>query len=244
MSYTHERAVADGVNVGYHVYKIKTKITSEGSTIEAGEIVEKRDKLTREQRAEKLDEDFTYDQKQLDRDVVAPDQIRLILKTFKDKLPEIFPGRTQVPKTLIFAKDDAHAETITDITRKVFDEGNEFCQKITYKTTGEKPENIIKSFRNSVNPRIAVTVDMIATGTDIRPLECIIFLRDVHSKLYFDQMKGRGTRTIKPDDLLGVTPDAKSKDHFVIIDAVGVCEHAMSLSYSIRSLIAISRLGA
>lgn len=234
MSYTHDRAVADGVNVGYHVYKIRTKITSEGSTIEAGEIVEKRDKMTRQQRAEALDEDYSYDPNQLDRDVVAPDQIRLVLKTFKENLPEIFPGRTQVPKTLIFAKDDAHAEEITKITRDVFEEGNEFCQKITYKTTGEKPENIIKSFRNSVNPRIAVTVDMIATGTDIKPLECIIFMRDVHSKLYFDQMKGRGTRTIKPDDLLGVTPDAKSKDHFVIVDAVGVCEHSMSDTHSLN----------
>jgi len=234
MYYTHKRAVADGVNVGYHVYRIKTKITSEGSTIEAGETVEKRDKLTREQRSEKLDDDFIYEGKQLDRDVVTPDQIRLVIRTFKEKLPEIFPGRTQVPKTLIFAKDDAHAEEITEITRKVFDEGNEFCKKITYKTTGEKPENIIKSFRNSVNPRIAVTVDMIATGTDIRPLECIVFMRDVKSKLYFDQMKGRGTRIIKDDDLLGVTPDAKSKDHFVIVDAVGVCEHAMTDTYSLN----------
>ena len=133
MAYTHERAVADGVNVGYHVYKIRTKITSTGSTIEAGETIEKRDRMTREQRAEKLDEDFTYDQKQLDRDVVAPDQIRLILKTFKEKLPEIFPGRTHVPKTLIFAKDDAHAEEITKIIREVFGEGNEFCKKITYR---------------------------------------------------------------------------------------------------------------
>ena len=156
MSYTHERAVADGVNVGYHVYRIRTKITSEGSTIVAGETIEKRDKMTREQRAETLDEDYDYEGSQLDRDVVAPDQIRLILQTFKERLSEIFPGRTQVPKTLIFAKDDAHAEEITKITREVFSEGNEFCQKITYKTTGEKPENIIKSFRNSVNPRIAV----------------------------------------------------------------------------------------
>ena len=234
MSYPHERAVADGVNVGYHVYKIRTKITSEGSTIEAGETIEKRDRMTRKPRAEKLDEDYTYGGGDVDRTVVSPDQIRLILKTFKDNLPEIFPGRSLVPKTLIFAKDDSHAEEITQITRKVFGEGNEFCKKITYKVTKEKPENIIKSFRNSVNPRIAVSVDMIATGTDIRPLECIIFMRDVRSKLYFDQMKGRGTRTIKPDDLLGVTPDAKSKDHFVIIDAVGVCEHSMSDTHSLN----------
>jgi type I restriction enzyme R subunit len=232
--YTHQRAVADRVNVGYHVYKIKTKITSEGSTIDSGETVEKRDKVTRKKRYEKLDEVYDYGANRLDRDVVAPDQIRLVMKTFKENLPEIFPDRTVVPKTLVFAKDDNHAEEITRIIRDTFGMGNEFCQKITYKTTGDKPENIIKSFRNSFNPRIAVTVDMIATGTDIRPLECIIFMRDVKSQGYFDQMKGRGTRIIKPDDLLAVTPDAKSKDHFVIIDAVGVCEHAMTDTHSLE----------
>ena len=234
-SYTHQRAVADRVNVGYHVYKIKTKITSEGSTIDSGETVEKRDKLTREKRYEKLDEDYDYDANRLDRDVVAPAQIRLVMKTFKDNLPEIFLDRTVVPKTLVFAKDDNHAEEITRIIRDTFGMGNEFCQKITYKTTGDKPENLIKSFRNSFNPRIAVTVDMIATGTDIKPLECIIFMRDVKSQGYFDQMKGRGTRIIDKDTLLAVTPDAKSgKDHFVIIDAVGVCEHAMTDTHSLE----------
>lgn len=234
MAYTHERAVADGVNVGYHVYKIRTQITQDGAKIDAGEVVEKRDKLTREQWQERLDTDIIYPPSRLDRDVVATDQIRLVIKTFKDRHREIFPGREVVPKTLIFAKDDSHAEDITRITREVFGMGNEFCQKITYKTTGDKPENILASFRNSYSPRIAVTVDMIATGTDIRPLECIIFMRDVKSKLYFDQMKGRGSRVIKPGDLVAVTPDARSKNHYVIIDAVGVCEHSMSGMYSLR----------
>jgi type I restriction enzyme R subunit len=233
MAYTHERAVADGVNVGYHVYRIRTDITEKGGQLEAGEIVEKRDRLTRIEQAEKLDEDIVYAPTQLDRDVVVEDQIRLVIRTFRDKLPEIFPNRKVVPKTLVFAKDDSHAEDITRIIREEFGEGNEFCKKITYKTS-EKPEDIIASFRNSAYPRIAVTVDMIATGTDIRPLECILFMRDVKSKLYFDQMKGRGTRTIKPTDLLSVTPDAKSKDHFVIVDAVGVCEHAMSDTHSLN----------
>lgn len=240
MEYTHKRAVADRVNVGYQVYSIRTKITAEGSTIEAGETIEKRDRLTREQRLEMLEQDYTYEGKHLDRDVLASDQIRLVVKTFRDRLPEIFPGREQVPKTLIFAKDDAHAEEITKIVRDVFGEGNEFCQKITYKTTGAKPEDLIKSFRNSVNPRIAVTVDMIATGTDIRPLECIMFMRDVKSELYFDQMKGRGTRVIDPNDLQAVTPDARSKDHFVIVDAVGVCEHAKSDTHSLNRKKGIS----
>jgi type I restriction enzyme, R subunit len=232
MRYTHERAVVDDVNVGYHVYEIKTKITADGSTVDAGQYVEKRDRLTRQQEAEKLDEDLIFTSKDLDRAVVSKDQIRLVIKTFKERLPEIFPNRTNVPKTLIFAKDDSHAEDITEIVREEFGLGNEFCKKITYRTK-EKPEDLISSFRNSPMPRIAVTVDMIATGTDIKPLECIIFMRDVRTKNYFDQMKGRGTRKIKDDDLIAVTPDAKSKTHFVIVDAVGVCEHSMSDTHSL-----------
>lgn len=240
MTYTHERAVADGVNVGYHVYRIKTEITEQGGLLQAGELIEKRDRVTREKRNELLDEDIQFEPSQLDRDIVSEDQIRLVIRTFKERLPEIFPNRATVPKTLVFAKDDSHAEDITRIIREVFDKGNDFCQKITYKTTGDKPENLIASFRNSPNPRIAVSVDMIATGTDIRPLECILFMRDVKSKIYFDQMKGRGTRTIKSDDLIAVTPDAKSKDHFVIVDAVGVCEHSMTDTHSMNRKSGIS----
>jgi type I restriction enzyme R subunit len=223
--YSHERAVADGVNVGYEVYRIKTRITENGSTVEAGNYIDKRDKLTREVRWEQLDEDLQYTGSELDRSIVAEDQIRTVIKTFKDKLfTEIFPGRKDVPKTLIYAKNDSHAEDILHIVRDVFAKGNEFAKKITYLTFGEDPEDLIASFRNSYNPRIAVSVDMIATGTDIKPLECIIFMRDIRSRTYFEQMKGRGTRVILPTDFNAVTPDAKGKTHFVIIDAVGVCE--------------------
>jgi len=226
MEYSHDRAVADGVNVGYEVYRIKTRITEEGSRVEAGYYIDKRDKLTRKVRWEQLDEDLEYTAKQLDRDVVAPDQIRTVIRTFKEKLfTELFPGRKEVPKTLIFAKDDSHAEDIVHIVREEFGRGNEFCKKITYKTTGERAEDLIASFRNSYYPRIAVTVDMISTGTNIKPIECIIFMRDVKSRVYFEQMKGRGTRTISTTELKSVTPDATYKTHFVIVDAVGVCEN-------------------
>ena len=223
--YSHERAVADGVNVGYEVYSIKTKITELGSRVEAGYYIDKRDRKTRKIRYEQLDEDLEYSPNQLDRSVVAVDQIRTIIRKFKEVLlTELFPGRKEVPKTLIFAKDDSHAEDILKIVREEFGRGNDFCKKITYKTSGEKPEDLINAFRNSYNPRIAITVDMISTGTDIKPLECIIFMRDVKSSVYFEQMKGRGTRTISDTDLRTVTPDAKHKTHFVIVDAVGVCE--------------------
>jgi type I restriction enzyme R subunit len=225
MEYNHERAVADRVNVGYEVYRIRTKITEKGSTIDAGYHIDKRDRHTRQIRWEQLDEDLEYTEKQLDRDVVAIDQIRTVVKAFKEKLAtEIFPGRKEVPKTLVFAKDDSHAEDIVKIMREEFGKGNEFCKKITYRTMGDKPENLIASFRNSYNPRIAVTVDMISTGTDIRPLECLLFMRDVKSRVYFEQMKGRGTRVISPTDLKAVTPDVDHKTHFVIVDAVGVTE--------------------
>ncbi len=225
MEYSHERAVADGVNVGYDVYRIKTRITEDGGTVEAGHSVGKRDRLTLKKRWEQLDDDLEYEARQLDRDVVAEDQIRTVVQTFRDMLPkDIFPGRTTVPKTLVFAKSDLHAEDIVRIMREEFGKGNEFCRKITYRTTGETPERLIASFRNSYNPRIAVTVDMISTGTDVRPLECLLFMRDVKSRVYFDQMKGRGTRVVNPTDLQTVTPDATHKTHFVIVDAVGVTE--------------------
>ena len=224
MEYGHDRAVADGVNVAYDVYRISTKITQGGSKVESGFYVDKRDKLTRKVRWEQLNEDLEYDAKELDRSVVAKDQIRTVIKTFRDKLPtEIFPGRKEVPKTLVFAKDDCHAEDIVEIIREEFGKGNDFCKKITYRTM-ERTEDLIASFRNSYNPRIAVTVDMISTGTDIRPLECLLFMRDVRSSVYFEQMKGRGTRTISDTDLKAVTPGTESKTHFVIVDAVGVCE--------------------
>ena len=224
--YPHERAVADGVNVGYDVYRIKTEITEKGSTIEANFYVDKRNKLTRKIRWELLDEEMEYSANQLDRDVVADDQIRKVIQTFRDNLfTEIFPGRKHVPKTLIFAKDDSHAEDILRTVHKEFGKDNDFCKKITYRTTGDTTERLLASFRNSYNPRIAITVDMVATGTDIKPLECIIFMRNIRSRVYFEQMKGRGTRTISSTDLRGVSPDAHHKTRFVIVDAVGVCEN-------------------
>jgi type I restriction enzyme R subunit len=225
MEYSHLKAVADRVNVGYDVYYIQTAITRDGSKIPAGFNIRTRDITTRRELWELTDEPVTYAGTSLDRDVVSPDQIRTVIQTFKEKLfTEIFPDRKQVPKTIIFSKNDSHADDILHTVREEFGKGNDFAKKITYKTTGEKPENLIKSFRNSPLPRIVVSVDMIATGTDIRPVECLLFMRDVKSRVYFEQMKGRGTRVISPTELRGVTSDAYKKTHFVIVDAIGVTD--------------------
>lgn len=219
--YPREQAIVDGVNVGEDIFVIETEITKNGAYL-MKQMIEHRNRLSREKRWMQMDEDIDYVPPQLDRDIVNPSQIRTVIRTFKENLfTTLFPRRKEVPKTLIFAKTDSHADDIVQIVRDEFGEGNEFCRKITY--SADNPESVLSSFRNDYNPRIAVTVDMIATGTDVKPIECLIFMRDVRSKNYFEQMKGRGTRTLGKDDLQKVTPSAtENKDHFVIVDAVGV----------------------
>jgi type I restriction enzyme R subunit len=225
--YTYEESVTDGVNVPYDVYTIETEISKKGNVVKAGWFVDRRDKLTRKKRWEQMDEDLPYTVNDLDKKVVNLSQIRKIIQEFKKALQtEIFPGRVdengdyEVPKTLIFAKTDSHADDIIQIVRDEFGEENEFCKKVTYKID-EDPKSVLNRFRNSYYPRIAVTVDMIATGTDVKPLEVLLFMRNVKSINYFEQMKGRGTRTIDSDRLMQVSRTANHKTHFVIVDAVG-----------------------
>ncbi len=225
--YTYEESVTDGVNVPYDVYTIETEISQNGETIKAGWFVDRRDKLTRQKRWQQEDEDTEYTRNDLDKKVVNPSQIRNIIREYKRALKkDIYPkrfdenGEYEVPKTLVFAKTDSHADDIIKIIREEFDEGNDFCKKVTYKIE-EDPKSLLNRFRNSYYPRIAVTVDMIATGTDVKALEVLLFMRDVKSIGYFEQMKGRGTRTINNDSLQLVTRTANNKTHFVIVDAVG-----------------------
>lgn len=237
--YTHEKAVADGVNVGNEVYVIDTQVTRAGSKLKAEQLVEKRERQTRAKRWQAQDTDEDYAASQLDRSVVNPDQIRTVVRAFRENLQDIFPGRKEVPKTLIFAKTDSHADDIIQTVRQEFGEGNDFCKKITYQAE-ENPKSVLSDFRNAYYPRIAVTVDMIATGTDVKPLECLLFMRDVKSANYFEQMKGRGTRVMKADDLKKVTPSAEAKTHYVIVDAVGVTKSLKTPSRPIDTKPSVS----
>jgi len=222
--YTFAESVADKVNVDFDVYRIKTAVSEQGGVIEAGETIPAIDKRTREQKLLDLEQDLDYKPSDLDRGVVNPNQIRLVLETFRDRLfTEIFPGRSTVPKTLIFAKNDAHADDVVRTVRQVFGKGEDFAQKITY--TAPNPKDLLQKFRNSADLRIVVTVDQIATGTDVKPIECVFFMRDIRSGTYFEQMKGRGARSIDDATFQQVTPDATHKERFVIVDAIGVTEH-------------------
>lgn len=225
--YTREQAIIDGVNVGEDVFLIETEVGKNGAHL-MKQMIEYRDRLSRAKRWRQMDEDVDYVPSQLDKKIVNPSQIRTVIRSFKENVfTTLFPRRKEVPKTLIFAKTDSHADDIVQIVREEFGEGNDFCRKITYAV--DNPESVLSSFRNDYNPRIAVTVDMIATGTDVKPIECLIFMRDVKSKNYFEQMKGRGTRVLSKEDLQKVTPSAtENKDHFVIVDAVGVTKSRKS----------------
>ena len=221
--YSYEQSVVDGVNVGYDAFEIETQITKVGAELKAKEWIDHRDRETRKKRWAETDEDIAYTGRELDRSVVNISQIRQVIQAMKSAVEtSIFPGRKEVPKTLIFAKTDSHADDIIKLVREVYGEGNAFCKKVTYKAE-EDTDTILSNFRNDYYPRMAVTVDMIATGTDVKPLEVLLFMRDVRSRGYYEQMKGRGVRSLDAESLKKVSNSADSaKTHFVLIDAVGV----------------------
>jgi len=231
--YSQEQSVFDGVNVDQQLYRIRTEVGEHGATIEAGEWVRVRDKVTRHVDLKQLDDEFIYDADKLDRAVVNPSQIRAVIKTFKDRVcTELFPEREDVPKTIFFAKHDQHAEDILKAIREEFGRGIDFARKITYKAEGTVEQNI-KDFRNDARLRIAVTVEQIGTGTDVKAVECLVFMRMVGSRVLFNQMRGRAVRTIDNDTFWQVTPGAQergqTKEYSVLVDCVGITDEETAL---------------
>ncbi len=226
--YTQEQSVFDSVNVGQQMYRIRTEVGEQGATIDAGEWVRVRDKLTRAIDLKQVDDEFIYEPEKLDRAVVNPSQIRAVVRAFKERVTtEIFPGRDEVPKTIFFAKHDDHAEDILKVIWEEFGRGSDFAKKITYKAEGTVEANV-KAFRNDPQLRIAVTVEQIGTGTDVKAVECLVFMRMVGSRVLLNQMRGRAVRTMDDDDFWAVTPGAaekgQTKEYSVFVDAVGLTD--------------------
>lgn len=233
-NYTFEDSVRDDVNVPPRVYRIKTEVSENGGTIKESEKVYKKSKFTGKAEVVKNSQEEQYTTTQLDRTVVNKTEIKKVVQAFKDSIyTSLYPDRyldwNYIPKTLFFAKSDSHAddiiEQIKDVFGKEFPDGlpKHYVQKITY-NAGNSNE-LIRQLRNNKEFRIAVTVTLVATGTDVKPLECVVFMRDVASSVLYTQMKGRGCRRISDDNLQLVTPNALNKDCFYVIDAVGVTEH-------------------
>ena len=235
VNYTLDKSIVDGVNVGCRVYRIKTQVTENGGAILEGETVKEETRYTGEVKTVCNKETKNYTNKELNRSIINPAQIKLILSTYRDAVytelftdPQREPNFDYLPKTLIFALNEAHATNIVQIAKEVFGRTDDrFVQKITY-SAGDSNE-LIRQFRNDKDFRIAVTCTLVATGTDVKPLEVVMFMRDVESLPLYIQMKGRGVRTIGDEQLRNVTPNAFSKDCFYLVDAVGVTEHEQSI---------------
>ena len=239
VNYTLEKSIADGVNVPPRVYRIKTEISETGGTIKDGEKIKKVSNWSGKRKTQKQHEDRLFTKTDIDRSVVIPAQIETVVQVYKDSIYEfLYPDRkkdwTMIPKTLFFAKTESHAEDILEAIKKVFK--NEFPNReipehyaklITCKSGNSN--QLISDFRNNKDFRIAITVTLVATGTDIRPLEILVFMRDIHSEVLYTQMKGRGCRTFADDKLRNVTSNAASKDFYYLVDAVGVTEHEKSM---------------
>ena len=236
VNYTLEKSIVDGVNVDCRVYRIKTQATENGGAILEGDKVKRETCYTGQVQTINNQETKNYTREELNRSIINPAQIKLILETYRDAVytelftdPQREPNMDYLPKTLIFALNENHATNIVQIAREVFGyNDNRFVQKITY-SAGDSNE-LIRQFRNDKDFRIAVTCTLVATGTDIKPLEVVMFMRDVASEPLYIQMKGRGVRTIGDEQLRNVTPNAYSKDCFYLVDAVGVTEHEKSIT--------------
>lgn len=235
VNYTLEKSIVDGVNVDCRVYRIKTQVTETGGAILEGEKFKEETRYTGEAKTVSSKETKTYTNKELNRSIINPAQIKLILSTYRDVVytelfndPQREPNMDYLPKTLIFALNEAHATNIVQIAKEVFGRTDDrFVQKITYSASDSN--ELIRQFRNDKDFRIAVTCTLVATGTDVKPLEVVMFMRDVESLPLYIQMKGRGVRTIGDEQLRNVTPNAFSKDCFYLVDAVGVTEHEMTI---------------
>lgn len=236
-NYTLEKSIVDGVNVDCRIYRIKTEVSEFGGIVKEGERVIEHTNYTGKNAQVLNDNPLPYGSEDLNRSIINPEQIRTVLRAYKDAIyTDLYPERKSddeqlnwrfIPKTLIFAANDMHATDIVEAVQEIFPgQAPEFVQKITY-SAGDSNE-LIRSFRNDKDFRIAVTVTLVATGTDVKPLEVLLFMRDVNSEPLFIQMKGRGVRTIGDDVLQTVTPNASSKDLFYLVDAVGVTEHIMT----------------
>ena len=234
-NYTYENSVIDGVNVPSRIYRIITEVTEHGGSLDKDTTVTETARRTNNSTTYTVDQDKQYEKELLDRSIINRRQICKVLEIFKRSIYEdLYPNREKkweyIPKTLIFAKNDIHATEIVEAVKEVFKSEfadgqvpEHFVQKITY--SADDSNALIRDLRNEKDFRIAVTVTLVATGTDVKPLEIVLFMKDVNSDVLYTQMKGRGCRVIADDKLREVTPNADTKECYYIVDAVGVTEH-------------------
>jgi type I restriction enzyme R subunit len=196
--YTVEQAVLEGYLVNYQAVKIKSDVRINGIFLKEGEQVGLRNPQTGAELIDSLEDEREFNSSDIEQKITSPDSNRKILEEIAKYAKEHEEKTGHFPKTLIFAVNDiphrSHADELVRLAREVFNRGDDFVQKITGSPSVDRPLEKIRRFRNRPQPGIVVTVDMLSTGVDIPPLEFIVFLRPVKSRILWTQMLGRGTR--------------------------------------------------
>ncbi len=213
-TYSYARAVSEGYLVSHDApHSLTTKLGEEGIHYKKGDTPIIYDQITGEIiDSEELEDELDFELETFNRKIVVESFTTAVLQEISKYLnPE---GKA---KTLIYAVDDKHADSIVSILQNIYAEqgvNHEAIAKITGKarSTSKEVNTLVKHFKNEVYPNIAVTVDLLTTGVDVPEISNLVFLRCVKSRILFEQMLGRATR---------LCPEI-NKTHFEIFDPVGI----------------------
>ncbi len=210
--YGIQQAVSDGFLCDWETVVVHSDIRLNGVFLREGETVGLIDPETGVQTYDDLEDEREFKAEDIENKLTAPDSNRKIIEEIAHYAYRHEEETGRFPKILIFADNDinnrSHADQLVNICREVFAQGDDFVKKITGNANVDRPLRRIREFRNRPNPKIVVSVDMLSTGVDFPQLEFIVFLRQVKSRILWEQMLGRGTR--RCDDI--------NKTHFTIFD--------------------------
>jgi type I restriction enzyme R subunit len=218
-TYSYRDAVIDDYLIDHEPpIRIETALSRSGIIFGKDEELEVLNTSTGQVDLTHTPDELKFEVEQFNRAVITENFNRVVAEELAKHIDPAMPD-----KTLIFAATDAHADIVVDQIKKAFaDAYGEIDDAAVKKITGsvDKVQNLIRSFRNDANPKIAVTVDLLTTGIDIPSITNLVFLRRVNSRILYEQMIGRATR---------LCPDI-GKEVFRIFDAVDLYAHLQNLT--------------
>lgn len=209
-TYTYTEAVVDGWLVDHEPpIRLRTKLATEGIHFDSGEQIEIFNTLGQAKSAT-LPDELDFDVDKFNRLVITENFNRVVCDELAKAIDPMAPA-----KTLIFCANDQHADLVVKLLKEALVvEHGPINDKTVIKITGraDKPQSLIRLYKNEDLPKIAVTVDLLTTGVDVPKISNLVFLRRVRSRILYEQMLGRATR---------LCPEI-GKESFRIFDAVDI----------------------
>ena len=209
-NYPLEQAIADHNLVPFRVVAHTTKFLRDG--IKAAHLTDEQIAALEDQGIDP--NTLEFDAQEIDDAVFNKDTNRVILRNLMDN--GIRDADGQLPgKSIVFARNINHARLLAELFDEMYPQfAGKFCRVIH--SQEPRAEELIDDFKGKLDPRIAISVDMLDTGIDVPEVVNLVFAKPVKSKVKFWQMIGRGTRLCK--DLFGT---GKDKSEFLIFDHWG-----------------------